>query len=62
MIGIALVLERWIFFFNFKGPPSWISQKNVLPPLEPKLLVIWERIGEALKVVNGAQQFAETWY
>ncbi len=23
--------------------------KNVFPPLEPKLLVMWERIGEALQ-------------
>jgi hypothetical protein len=34
--------------------------KNVLPPLEPKLLVLWERIGEALKMVCSAYQFAET--
>jgi hypothetical protein len=32
--------------------------KNVLPPLEPKLLVMWERIGEALKMVCGAKQCA----
>jgi hypothetical protein len=25
--------------------------KNVFPPLEPKLLVMWERISEALKIV-----------
>jgi hypothetical protein len=31
--------------------------KNVLPPLEPKLLVMWERIGEALKIVYSAYQF-----
>jgi hypothetical protein len=37
--GIALVLGRWTFFFDFKGTPSWILQKNVLLPLEPKLLV-----------------------
>jgi hypothetical protein len=37
-------------------------EKNVLPRIEPKLLVMWERIGEALKVVCGAYQFAETWY
>jgi hypothetical protein len=36
--------------------------KNVLPPLEPKLLVMWEKIGEALKMVCGANQFAKTWY
>jgi hypothetical protein len=33
-----------------------------LPPLEPKLFVMWEKIGEALKVVYGAYQFAETWH
>jgi hypothetical protein len=53
-IGIALVLGCWAFFFNFV--------KNGLPPLEPKLLVMWERIGEALKMVFGTYQFAETWY
>jgi hypothetical protein len=25
--------------------------KSVCPPLEPKLLVMWERIGEALQIV-----------
>jgi hypothetical protein len=25
--------------------------KNVFPPLEPKLLVMWERISEALQIV-----------
>jgi hypothetical protein len=33
-----------------------------LPPFEPKLLVLWEQIGEALKMVGSAYQFAETWY
>jgi hypothetical protein len=36
--------------------------KTFFPPLEPKLLVMWERIGEALKMLCGAYQFAETWY
>ncbi len=57
--GNALILRRWTFFFNHEGPPYWISPKTLLPP---KLLVILERIGEALKVVYGAYQFAETWY
>jgi hypothetical protein len=61
MVG-ALVLWRWTFCFNFKGPPSWILQKNVLPLLEPKLLVIWKRIGKATKLLYGVWQFAETWY
>jgi hypothetical protein len=25
--------------------------KNVFPPLEPQILVMWEGIGEALKIV-----------
>jgi hypothetical protein len=25
--------------------------KNVFPPLEPKLLVMWERMSEALQIV-----------
>jgi hypothetical protein len=41
--GLALVLGHWAFFFNFKGSPSWILQKNVLSPLEPKLLVRWKK-------------------
>jgi hypothetical protein len=45
----ALVLWCWVLFFYFKGTPCWIWQKNVFPPLEPKLLVMWERINEALK-------------
>jgi trehalose-6-phosphatase len=45
------VLGRWTFFFNFKGTPSWILQKKILPPLEPKLLVMLGRIGEALQIV-----------
>ncbi len=26
--------------------------KNVFPPLEPKLLVMWERISEVLQIVH----------
>jgi hypothetical protein len=33
-----------------------------MPPLEHKLLEMWERIGEALMMVYSAYQFAETWY
>jgi hypothetical protein len=36
--------------------------QNVLPPFDHKLFVMWERIGEALKMVYSAYQFAETWY
>jgi hypothetical protein len=32
--SIALVLGHWTFFFNFKGPASWILQKMVLPPAQ----------------------------
>jgi hypothetical protein len=62
MIGIALVLGCRAFFFNFKRATILNFAKNVLPPLDPKLLVMWERIGEALKMVCSAYQFAETWY
>jgi hypothetical protein len=51
------VLGRWAFFFNFKGKPSWI-----LPPLEPKLMVMWDNIGGALKMANSAFQFTKTWF
>jgi hypothetical protein len=35
--------------------------KNVLPPLEPKLLVMWEKICEVLKMLFSAYQLAKTW-
>jgi hypothetical protein len=46
-------MELLTFFFNFKGPPSWILlfAKYILSPLELKLLTMWERIGEALKMM-----------
>jgi hypothetical protein len=28
--------------------------KNIFPPLDPKLLVMWERISEALQIVYEA--------
>jgi hypothetical protein len=34
------------YLFYFKGTSSWIFLKNVFSPLEPKLLVMWEGIGE----------------
>jgi hypothetical protein len=37
-------------FFYFKGTPSCISRKT-FSPLEHKLLVMGERIGEVLKMV-----------
>jgi hypothetical protein len=36
--------------------------KKVLLLLEPKLLVMSERIGEALKMVFSTYQFVKTWY
>jgi hypothetical protein len=36
--------------------------KTVLPQLEPKLLVMWEKLGEALKVVFSAYQVGKSWY
>jgi hypothetical protein len=33
--------------------------KNVLLPLEPKLLLMWKKIGEALKMVDSANQFVK---
>jgi hypothetical protein len=53
------VLGRWALFLNFKRKPSWILQKNVLQPLEPILLVMWEKIGGALKMVYNAYQFVK---
>jgi hypothetical protein len=35
---------------NSKGPPSWISLKNILLLSETKLLAMLGRIGEALKL------------
>jgi hypothetical protein len=41
--GIALVLGRWPFFLILKGHHLGFY-KNVLTPLEPKLLVMLGRI------------------
>jgi hypothetical protein len=57
--GIALVLRRWTFFFNFKGPAPWILQKMLCRHFEPKLLVMREGIGEALKMVCSDYQFSK---
>jgi hypothetical protein len=46
-----------ILFFLFLRASFLDFAKNDLPPLEPKLLVMWERIGEALKMVYSAYQF-----
>jgi hypothetical protein len=48
-------------YFFFPEKASWISQNNVLPPIELKLLVMWERIGVAVKMVYSAYQFAQPW-
>jgi hypothetical protein len=62
LVGNASVLWRWTLFFNFKGTPSRILHKMFCRQLEHKLLVMWEIIGEALKIMCSANQFAETWY
>jgi hypothetical protein len=51
----------WTFYFILKGAILDLA-KNVFPPLEPKLLLMWERIGEALKMVYSVYQFGKTWY
>jgi hypothetical protein len=56
------VWGRWAFFFNFKGETILDFAKNVLLPLEPKLLVMWEKIGGALKMEYSAYQFEITWF
>jgi hypothetical protein len=38
----ASVLGRWTYFFNFEGTPFCILLKNILTPLEHKLLVVWK--------------------
>jgi hypothetical protein len=56
-MACALVLWCWIFFEILKGHHLRFC-KNVFPPLEPKLLVMWERISEALQVVCAAHCLA----
>jgi hypothetical protein len=36
--------------------------KNLLPPLEPILLILSDRIGKALKILYSAYQFSGTGY
>jgi hypothetical protein len=33
--------------------------KNLLLPLEPKLLAMWKKMGKALKIVYSANQFCK---
>jgi hypothetical protein len=40
--------------------PHLSFAKNILQPLEPQLLVMWEKIYEVLKMMYSAYQFAET--
>jgi hypothetical protein len=51
-LTIVLVWDAGRFYFIFKGTPSWIFKKRfaVLAPLEPILMVMRVRIGEALKM------------
>jgi hypothetical protein len=58
-VGNAYVFGRWILLFNFKGTPSCtVFRIKQFAPLEPKLLVLWKRVGEVLKMVCSAYQFA----
>jgi hypothetical protein len=60
-VGNASVLGRWTLFFNFKGTSSCVLHKTFCRYLSTNFW-LWERIGEALKMVNSPYQFAETWY
>jgi hypothetical protein len=62
LTSMAHVLGRWTFFFNFKGVTILDFSENFVPPLELILMVMWEKIGEVLKIVCSAYQFAKTWY
>jgi hypothetical protein len=49
--GIALVLGRWTFVINFKEHKHFaLKNKNILPPLEPNLLVMLGRIVKRCKL------------
>jgi hypothetical protein len=39
-----------VFFFNFKGTPSWIMQKT-LTATKAQILAMWEGISEASQIV-----------
>jgi hypothetical protein len=57
------MLQYWsagYYFFILRDTILYFPL-NILPTLEHKLLVMWERIGEELKMVYSAYQFAETW-
>ncbi len=46
------MLQYWgAGYFFCTGTPSWIS-KNFLAPLESKLWVIWEKIGEEMPIAG----------
>jgi hypothetical protein len=49
-----------ILFF-FKGYPLGFLKKS-FAAIEPKLLVMWEKIGGSLKMGHSAYQLVETWY
>jgi hypothetical protein len=48
----ALELMCWKFFLILKGLHPRFLFKNISLPLESKLLVMWEGIGEALQIVS----------
>ncbi len=47
----AFVFRCWIYLLLFLRDIILDFSKNVFLPLEPRLLVMWERIGEALQIV-----------
>jgi hypothetical protein len=44
LTGIALLLGSWLFLFHLKGLLGFCKKR--LPPLEPKVFVMCEQIGE----------------
>ncbi len=44
-------VEALNIFFNFKGDTILDYANIVVLPLEPRLLIMWDRIGEALQVI-----------
>jgi hypothetical protein len=50
-----------VFLFNLKET-ILDFEKNVLPSLEPKLLVMWGKIGGVLKMVYSTYHLTKTWF
>ncbi len=49
--GLYICVVVLDIFLILKGHHHGFYKKNIFPPLEPKLLVMWERISETLEVV-----------